>query len=182
MMQKNEKNIYNEFIQSVMMAKETAEKINSIINNSLVDCIDLIKKSSDIKEVLNNELVMLQKFDINHYSKNEKKIDSLVTYCNMAIEEYDLFDNNKKIYFNKVYQRNMFSSKEIDIKQDTVFEKSVKKLIINLNKEKRLDHVLPQLVELYEVRIDKLKEICKEFTKERIAFMSKHINQENTNK
>ena len=181
MKQKNGKNISKQFLQTILLSKETANQINSIINESLINGIDLIKKSSNIKEVLNNELFMLQNFDINHYSKNEKKINNLVTYCNMAIEEYDLF-NNKKIYFNKVCQRNMFSSKEIDIKRDTVFEKSVKKLIINLGKEKRVDYILPQLVELYEVRIDKLKEICKEFTKERIAFMSKHINQENTNK
>ena len=182
MKQKNGKNISKEFIQSVIMAKETAEKINSIINNSLVDCIDLIKKSSNIKEVLNNELIMLQNFDINHYNKNEEKIDNRVHYCNTAIEEYDLFTTDKKTYLNKVYQRNMFSPKEIDINKDSIFEQSVKKLIINLGKEKQANSISPQLIKLYEVRMDKLKEICKEFTKERKAFMSQHINQENTNK
>ena len=181
MKQKNGKNISKQFLQTILLSKETANQINSIINESLINGIDLIKKSSNIKEVLNNELIMLQNFDINHYNKNEEKIDNRVHYCNTAIEEYDLF-NNKKIYFNKVCQRNMFSSKEIDIKRDTVFEKSVKKLIINLGKEKQANSISPQLIKLYEVRMDKLKEICKEFTKERKAFMSQHINQENTNK
>ena len=182
MKQKNGKNISKQFLQTILLSKETANQINSIINESLINGIDLIKKSSNIKEVLNNELIMLQNFDINHYNKNEEKIDNRVHYCNTAIEEYDLFTTDKKTYLNKVYQRNMFSPKEIDINKDSIFEQSVKKLIINLGKEKQANSISPQLIKLYEVRMDKLKEICKEFTKERKAFMSQHINQENTNK
>ena len=115
MKQKNGKNISKQFLQTILLSKETANQINSIINESLINCIDLIKKSSNIKEVLNNELIMLQNFDINHYNKNEEKIDNRVHYCNTAIEEYDLFTTDKKTYLNKVYQRNMFSPKEIDI-------------------------------------------------------------------
>ena len=70
----------------------------------------MIKKSSNIKEVLNHELIMLQNFDINHYNKNEEKIDNRVHYCNTAIEEYDLFTTDKKTYLNKVYQK-YFQSK-----------------------------------------------------------------------
>ncbi len=182
MQQENGKNIYKDFIRNVELAKDTTEESNSIFNNSLVDCIDLIKKSSNIKEVLNHELIMLQNFDINYHNKNEEKINNRINYCSIAIDEYDLFNTDKKRYLNKAYQKNMFSSKEIDINKDSIFEQSVKKLIINLGKEKQANCTSPQLIKLYEVRMDKLKEICKEFTKERKAFMSQHINQENTNK
>ena len=111
MKQKNGKNISKKFAQSVLMARyKNNNIINSIINNSLVDCIDMIKKSSNIKEVLNNELFILQNFDINHYNKNEEKINNRVHCCNTAIEEYDLFTTDKKTYLNKVYQK-YFQSK-----------------------------------------------------------------------
>ena len=115
MKQKNGKNISKQFLQTILLSKETANQINSIINESLINGIDLIKKSSNIKEVLNNELFILQNFDINHYNKNEEKINNRVHCYNTAIEEYDLFTTDKKTYLNKVYQRNIFSPKEIDI-------------------------------------------------------------------
>lgn len=177
MKQENEKNIYSDFIKQVNLAKDTFEQINNIVNAPLSTCIDMLKKSSSIKDVLDNELTLLQHFDIN-YHNNEAKIDNRVYLCNIAREEYDLFNTNKEQYLNKVFQRNIYSSKGINIDADTNFEQSVKKLITYLGKEKRADSISPQMIELYEIRIDKLKEICKEFTKERKAFLSQHINQE----
>lgn len=178
MKQENGKNTSKIFLQSTILAKVTAEEINSIVNTPLSMCIDMLKKSSGIKEVLNNELILLQNFDINYHNNNEAKIDSRVHLCNIAIEEYDLFNTNKEQYLNKLYQRNMFSSKEIDINKDTIFEQSVKKNIVSLGKEKQANTVSPQIIDLYEIRMDKLKEMCKEFTKERKAFLSQYINQE----
>ncbi len=178
MKQENGKNIYNDFIKNVELAKDTFEEINNIVNNSLSKCIDMIKKSSSIKDVLNNELILLQNFDINYHNNNDVKIDSRVNLCNIALEEYQLLNNNKEQYLEKVFQRNVFSSKEIDINKDTIFEQSVKKLIVSLGNEKNSSAVSPQLFELYEIRQDKLKEICKEFTQERKGFLSQHINQE----
>ena len=106
------------------------------------------------------------------------KIDSRVSLCNIALKEYQLLNNNKEQYLEKVFQRNVFSSKEIDINKDTIFEQSVKKLIVSLGNEKNSSAVSPQLFELYEIRQDKLKEICKEFTQERKGFLSQHINKE----
>ncbi len=52
--------------------------------------------------------------------------DSRVNFCNIALEEYQLLNNNKEQYLEKVFQRNVFSSKEIDINKDTIFEQSAK--------------------------------------------------------
>ncbi len=54
------------------------------------------------------------------------KIDSRVNLCNIALKEYQLLNNNKEQYLEKVFQRNVFSSKEIDINKDTIFEQSAK--------------------------------------------------------
>ncbi len=178
MKQENGKNTYSDFIKQVEIAKFKSEQINDIVNKSLSTCIDILKKSSGIKEVLNNELILLQNFDINHHNNNEAKIDSRAHLCNTALEEYDLFNTNKEQYLEKVFQRNVFSSKEIDINKDTIFEQSVKKMIVSLGKEKQANSASPQLIELYDLRMDKLREICKEFTKERKTFLSQHINQE----
>lgn len=180
MKQKNGNNISKKFLQSIILAKETAEEINNIVNNSLSKCIETIKKSSNIKDVLNNELILLQNFDINIYNNSEKKIDNRVNLCHTALEEYELFNNNKELYLEKTYKRNMFSPKEIDLTKDTLFEQSVKKLIINLGNEKNALATSPQLVELYELRQDKLRDICKEFTQMRQNFLSQHIKQEHT--
>ncbi len=54
------------------------------------------------------------------------KIDSRVSLCNIALKEYQLLNNNKEQYLEKVLQRNVFSSKEIDINKDTIFKQSAK--------------------------------------------------------
>ena len=180
MKQEAGKHIYSDFVLSVEFAKDTCEQINNIVNKPLSTCIDIIKKSSDIKDVLNNELILLQNFDINIHNNSEKKIDNRVNLCHTALEEYDLFNNNKESYLEKTYKRNMFSPKEIDLTKDTLFEQSVKTLIINLGNEKNALATSPQLVELYELRQDKLRDICKEFTQKRQNFLSQHIKQEHT--
>ena len=43
------------------------------------------------------------------------KIDSRVSLCNIAIKEYQLLNNNKEQYLEKVFQRNVFSSNGIVI-------------------------------------------------------------------
>lgn len=177
MKQENGNDIYSNFVFSVEFAKDTFEEINSIINTPLSTCIDVLKKSSGINDVLNNESILLQNFDINYYNNNETKIDSRVHLCNIAIEEYELFNTNKEQYLNKLYQRNRFSSKEIDINKDTIFEQSVKKMIVSLSKEKQANTVSPQIIELYELRMNKLKQICKEFTKKRKEFFLQHIKK-----
>ena len=180
MKQENGKNIYSDFIKQVEIAKFRAEQINNIVNNSLFTCIDMIKKSNGIKDILNNELILLQNFDINIYNNSEKKIDNRINLCHTALEEYELFNNNKELYLEKTYKRNMFSPKEIDLTKDTLFEQSVKTLIINLGNEKNALATSPQLVELYDLRQDKLRDICKEFTQKRQNFLSQHIKQEHT--
>lgn len=52
---------------------------------------------------------------------------------------------------------------------------SVKHLITSLGKEKELAFNYPQIVELYEIRQNKLRELLKEFKKEYEAFLSQHF-------
>lgn len=175
MQQENGKNIYKEFIKAAELAKDAFEEINNIVNNLLSKCMEILKTSIDIKDVLNNELILLQNFDINIYNNSEQKIDSRVNLCKTALEEYELFNNNKELYLEKTYKRNMFSPKEVDLAKDTLFEQSIKKLVSNLGNEKNALTASPQLIELYELRQNKLKEICKEFTKKRQTFLSQYI-------
>lgn len=86
MKQENGKNIYNDFIKNVELAKDTFEEINNIINNSLSKCIDMIKKASSIKDVVHNELILLQNFDINYHNNNEARIDNRANLCAICIE------------------------------------------------------------------------------------------------
>ena len=74
MKQEAGKHIYSDFVLSVEFAKDTCEQINNIVNKPLSTCIDIIKKSSDIKDVLNNELILLQNFDINIHNNSEKRL------------------------------------------------------------------------------------------------------------
>lgn len=70
-------------------------------------CINLMKNSNHITEVLTNELIILQNFDINIHNNNENKIENRVILCNTAIEEYELFNTDKEKYLEKTYKRNL---------------------------------------------------------------------------
>lgn len=171
------KNIYKDFINQVQSAKDTFEKVGNNINNSLSACIEMVKNSHRIEDVLTNELILLQNFDIIFCNNNYEKINNRVNLCNLAFDEYNLFNTDKEKYLEKLHERNRFNSKGIDINKDSIFELSIKSLTISLGKEKKLAFTYPQIVELYEIRQNKLREIRKEFTKEYKAFLSKHISQ-----
>lgn len=106
-MQKKNGNNTSELFHLVAFAKEKFEKNNNILNKSLSMCINLIKNSNNITEVLTNELIILQNFDINIHNNNENKIENRVILCNTAIEEYELFNTDKEKYLEKTYKRNL---------------------------------------------------------------------------
>lgn len=172
MKQKHGNNIYNTFLLTVGLSKGIFDENNNIFNISLKECIDFVNKANTITDVLNYELILTQNLDINNHNNSEKKIDNRVNLYNMALEEYELFYTNKDEYLNKISKRNIFNPKGIDINKDTIFEQSIKKLIVGLGTEKNASTVSAQMFELYETRQNKLKQICQDFSKERKEFLS----------
>lgn len=169
---------YNKTLNTVGLAKGFFDENNNHFNTSLHDCIQLVNNTNNIVDILSNELILTQNLDINHYNSSEKKIDNRVNLYNIALEEYELFSTDKDEYLNKINKRNMFNPNGIDINKDTIFEQSVKKLIISLGTEKNASTVSAQFFELYEARQDKLRQVCREFTQERKSFLSQHIKKE----
>ena len=178
MKQKHGNNIYKTVLHTADLAKDIFDYNNNLFNSPLKDCVDLVNNASKIDDVLNIELVLLQNLDMNNHNNSEQKIDNRVNLCHTALEEYILFDMDKDKYLETVYKRNIFNPKGIDINKDSIFEQSVKKLIISLGTEKNASSVSAQLFELYETRQEKLRQVCKEFSKERKAFLSKHFKNE----
>ena len=166
------------FLQSIHLAKGFFEEHNNVFNASLKGCIEMLNKADKISDILDNELALLQNLDINDHNNSEKKIDNRVNLCYAALKEYQLFSTDKEKYLKNIYEKNRFNPKGIDINKDTIFEQSVKKLIISLGTEKNTPTVSAQMFELYEARQEKLRQVCKEFSKERKAFLSKHIQNE----
>lgn len=178
MKQKNGNNIYkiyetyNKTLNTVGLAKGFFDENNNNFNVALQDCIQLVNKADNIVDILNIELILTQNLDVNIYNNSEKKIDNRVNLYNIALEEYELFYTNKDEYLNKISKRNIFNPKGIDINKDTIFEQSIKKLIVGLGTEKNASTVSAQMFELYETRQNKLKQICQDFSKERKEFLS----------
>lgn len=169
---------YNQTLNTVGLAKDIFDYNNNLFNSPLKDCINLVNNAGKIDDVLNIELVLLQNLDMNNHNNSEQKIDNRVNLCHTALEEYTLFNTDKGKYLETIYKRNTFNPKGIDINKDTLFEQSVKKLIISLGTEKNASTVSAQFFELYEARQDKLRQVCREFTQERKSFLSQHIKKE----
>lgn len=178
MKQENGNSIYSQIVNTLDLAKDVFENNTNLFNAPLSICIDLVNKTNGINEVLNTEIALLQKFDINSHNNTENKIDNRVNLCYATLKEYQLFNTDKEQYLKNIYEKNRFNPKGIDINKDTFFEQSVKKLIIYLGNEKNASSVSAQLYELYEARQEKLRQVCKEFSKERKAFLSKHFKNE----
>lgn len=105
------KNIYKDFINQVQSAKDTFEKVGNNVNNSLSACIEMVKNSHRIEDVLTNELILLQNFDIIFCNNNYEKINNRVNLCNLALNEYNLFNTDKEKYLEKLHERNRFNSR-----------------------------------------------------------------------
>lgn len=137
---------------------------------------DIIMKEKNINNILRNEIKCLETFDINPFETNIGVLNNKIIACNTAIKENNLLDTNKKQYLD-----DFLSNRFQDIKQDSAFEKAGKELIRYLGGEKRSGKIVTKVMEsFYELRQDKLRDICKEFTKKRQDFLSQHIKQEHT--
>ena len=91
--------------------------------------------------------------------------------------EIELSKESIKKAFAKVAHE-FLSNKFQNIKNDSAFEKSSKEVVRYLGMEKREKVLTVTMEKFYELRQDKIREICKEFTLKRQAFLSQHINQE----
>ena len=134
---------------------------------------EIIQKEKDINNILKNEIKCLEIFDINPFGKNIDVLNNKVIACNTAIKENNLFETNKEQYLDE-----FLSNKFQNIKNDSAFEKSSKEVVRYLGMEKREKVLTVTMEKFYELRQDKIREICKEFTLKRQAFLSQHINQE----
>ena len=163
MQNKNGKSIYNDktLAKTLYNAKQYFQIGDIESFNKLVDySCDIIKNAKDINSVLLFEAICLDVFDTNLINNNN---------------ENNLFENNKETYLNI-----FLSSRIKDIKQDSAFEKSSKELIRYLGTEKRSILINEKVNDLIELRREKLRDICKEFTQKRQNFLSQHIKQEHT--
>lgn len=134
---------------------------------------EIIQKEKDINNILKNEIKCLEIFDVNPFGKNIDVLNNKVIACNTAIKENNLFETNKEQYLDE-----FLSNKFQNIKNDSAFEKSSKEVVRYLGMEKREKVLTVTMEKFYELRQDKIREICKEFTLKRQAFLSQHINQE----
>ncbi|WP_300720603.1 hypothetical protein [uncultured Brachyspira sp.] len=147
-------------------------------NHKLMDkflniACEIIQKEKDINNILKNEIKCLEIFDINPFGKNIDVLNNKVIACNTAIKENNLFETNKEQYLDE-----FLSNKFQNIKNDSAFEKSSKEVVRYLGLEKREKTLTATMEKFYELRQNKIREICKEFTLKRQAFLSQHINQE----
>ena len=148
------------------------EKMDTLLN---LAC-NIIEAEKDINNILKNEIKCLEIFDINPFQTNIDVLNNKIIACNTAIKENNLLDTNKKQYLDD-FLLNRFK----DIRQNSAFEKAGKELIRYLGGEKRSSKIVTKAMEyFYELRQDKLRDICKEFTQKRQNFLSQHIKQEHT--
>ncbi len=139
---------------------------------------EIIQKEKDINNILKNEIKCLEIFDINPFGKNIDVLNNKVIACNTAIKENNLFETNKEQYLDE-----FLSNKFQNIKNDSAFEKSSKEVVRYLGMEKREKVLTVTMEKFYELRQDKIREICKEFTLKRQAFLSSIlIKNRSTNK
>ncbi len=139
---------------------------------------EIIQKEKDINNILKNEIKCLEIFDVNPFGKNIDVLNNKVIACNTAIKENNLFETNKEQYLDE-----FLSNKFQNIKNDSAFEKSSKEVVRYLGMEKREKVLTVTMEKFYELRQDKIREICKEFTLKRQAFLSSIlIKNRSTNK
>ncbi len=175
MQNKHGNNTYNKTLSEVLfMAKEELKTGNYDLMDSFLNiACNIIEKEKDINNILKNEIKCLEIFDVNPFGKNIDVLNNKVIACNTAIKENNLFETNKEQYLDE-----FLSNKFQNIKNDSAFEKSSKEVVRYLGMEKREKVLTVTMEKFYELRQDKIREICKEFTLKRQAFLSQHINQE----
>lgn len=175
MQNKHGNNIYNKTLSEVLfMAKVELNKGNFDFMDSILNiACEIIQNEKDINNILKNEIKCLEIFDVTPLEKNIEVLNNKIIACNIAIKENYFFETNKEQYLDE-----FLSKKFQNIEYDSAFEKSSKEIIQYLGLEKREKTLTETMEKFYELRQDKIREICKEFTKERKAFLSQHINQE----
>ena len=180
MQNKHGNNTYNKTLSEVLfMAKEELKTGNYDLMDSFLNiACNIIEKEKDINNILKNEIKCLEIFDVNPFGKNIDVLNNKVIACNTAIKENNLFETNKEQYLDE-----FLSNKFQNIKNDSAFEKSSKEVVRYLGMEKREKVLTVTMEKFYELRQDKIREICKEFTLKRQAFLSSIlIKNRSTNK
>ena len=165
--------IYNDrFPQLLRRSKSYFDKGN--FNKSakyLYSCIDLLKHIKGIKNVLEMEKLCLNIFDRNSINNNISNIDGRLLSCQTALEEYNLFTNDKEKYLKR-----FIDSYIKDLRSDSIFERMTKDVYTYLGTEKRNALVKDFVRDFYDIRQQKMYKIKSEFKKDRIAFLEKHSN------
>lgn len=156
-------------------AKDYFVKDNSDFNQSLLNIINYIENVNDTEDVLCNELILLHNLDLNIYTRKKLKIENMIGNCQRGLEEYILFRTNKEQYLETIYRRNQYNRRGVDINRDTIFEYCIKQVIKGLRDLKKLATLSHQMQNLYDVRVNRLKQICKNYTQDRKAFLEEHI-------
>lgn len=167
------KDIYKkQFIKLLEKSKSYFDKGNFDKSAEfLYVCIAIIKKTEKIKDILEMEMLCLEVFDRNSVSNNINKVDSRLMSCQVALEEYAIFTNNKEKYLER-----FIDSKVKDIETDSIFERMTKDVYTYLGTEKRNALVKDFVRDFYDIRQQKMYKIKSEFKKDRIAFLEKHSN------
>ena len=117
------------------------------------------------------EMLCLEVFDRNSVSNNINKVDSRLMSCQVALEEYSIFTNNKEKYLER-----FIDSKVKDIETDSIFERMTKDVYKYLGTEKRNTLTKDFVRDFYDIRQQKTYNITTSFKKDRIEFLKEHSN------
>ena len=147
---------------------------NSELSVYIQEATNIIKNISGINNILNAEMTSLDIFDINILGNNIERVTNKLVACETAVKENNFFMNDKQGYLN-----NFKSSRIRSITADSAFEKATKEIILYLGNEKRNCLMNYDIYKFFDIRQDNIREITQEFKKVRIAFLEKHIPQDN---
>lgn len=167
------KNTYRkQFIQYLDKSKDHFNNSNFNISAKYIyPCIAVIKNTNHIIDVLEMEKLCLNIFDRNSINNNISNIDGRLLSCQTALEEYNLFTNDKEKYLKR-----FIDSYIKDIRSDSIFERMTKDIYSYLGREKRNSISLDFVRDFFDARQQKMYEIKVNFKKDRIAFLEKHSN------